>query len=126
MEQPSIEYDGFATPSFICVGSDTESKGDIIDPYATLPNNERLKVGVWSKGWQDNLIHIHLIKPVEELMNERQEWINKKLFLTKEQIEEYSKMPLPELRTGEERKPTIKQPKKQMVLDPVTKQFRMI
>ena len=121
-----VEYDGFATPCFICVGSDTSNKGDIIDPYAKLPEGSRLKVGMWSKGWQDNLIHVYLLKPNEELMNERQEWIDKKLLLSEEQIEEYNQTPRPELPLNEEHEKHISTPKKKVVLDPETKQFKLI
>lgn len=120
----NITYDGFVTPSLILVGSDTASKGMIIDKYAKTKDQDGLLCGYWSRGFEDGLIHIWLTKGTAAICNEREEWVNKRILL-KEPI---SYMPFPEQEV--EAPKTVKQkaaplPKKRMVLDPVSKQFRL-
>lgn len=123
-EKSGVEYDGFATPSFICEGSDIEKRGSIYDEYSTLPNGSKLVVGQWSRGFQDSLIHIWLIKPVTVLCDERKEWAASKTLL-KEPIN-YSSPLTAEIVTINEIKSKHIPQKKKMVLDPETKQFRLI
>lgn len=116
-----VKYEGFATPSLILEGSDTSDRGRIIDPYAKTEEQDGLICGNWSRG-MDGKIHIYLIKPVAAICDEREEWVAKQTLL-KEPI---SYMPI-----GEETLPLTKpkptpQPKKKVVFDKETKQFRMI
>jgi len=120
-----VEYSGFVTPSLILDKSDTDNRGNIIDKYAKIEGQDGLLCGSWSKGFEDGLIHIYLMKPVPALINEREEWVMKQMLL-KEPI---SYMPPPEQGvgvTGRTKQKTPPQPKKRLVLDPETKQFRMM
>lgn len=117
-----VEYSGFVTPSLILDGSDTKDRGSIIDTYSKTEEQDGLICGAWSRGL-DKLIHIYLMKPVAAMCNEREEWVAKSMLL-KEPI---SYMPL----NGAEIEAPLKQkapspPKKQLVLDPETKQFKLI
>lgn len=120
MENNVKEYDGFSTPSFICEGSDSEKRGDIYDQYSTLPNGSKLIVGKWTVGFQDGLIHIWLMKPITTLCEEREKWAGERTLL-KEPIG-YDGI----LKTEEIKPKPILIPKKKMVYDKETKQFRMI
>lgn len=120
MENNIKEYNGFATPSFICEGSDTDSSGDVYDQYSTMEDGSKLVVGKWTKGFQDGLIHIWLIKPVTTLCEERQEWAAEKTLL-REPID----YPILQETRAVKPKPVVT-PKKQVVYDHKTKQFRML
>lgn len=125
-ENNNVKYSGFATPSLILEGSDKSDRGYIIDPYAKTEDKGGLICGEWSKGFNDGLIHIYLVKPVAALCDEREGWVDKQTLL---------KEPIScEVPVGTEVEGTIQQsireptpqPKKRLVLDPETKQFRLI
>lgn len=120
-----VAYEGFITPSFILEGSDKADRGSIIDKYAKTEEQDGLLCGKWSRGFEDGLIHIWLMKPVAALCNEREEWVAKSMLL-KEPIDY---MPLPEQGVetpSPSRRKVAPLPKKKVVLDPKTKQFRLI
>ena len=79
--QEEVEYSGFVTPSFILENSDTDKRGKIIDPYAKTEKQDGLLCGNWSRGLEDGLIHIRLMEPIAVLINERKEWVDKKMLL---------------------------------------------
>ena len=76
-----VTYEGFVTPSLILEGSDKTNKGSIIDPYAKTKDQDGLICGYWTRGFQDGLIHLWLVKPVAAICDERQGWINKSMLL---------------------------------------------
>lgn len=120
-----VSYNGFATPCLILNGSDKEKRGSIIDPYAKTKEQDGLLCGEWSKG-MDGLIHIYLIKPVAAICNEREEWVAKQTLLKKpisyiEGVEGQEKTQRPIVK-----KQGNNAPKKQLVLDSATKQFKLI
>lgn len=120
-----VTYEGFVTPSLILEGSDKSDSGNIIDKYAKTEEQDGLLCGKWSRGFEDGLIHILLVKPVAAICNEREEWVAKQTLL-KEPI---SYMPLPgsEIETQEPLKQkAIPKPKQRVVLDSETKQFRLV
>jgi len=118
-----ITYNGFVTPCLILEGSDTSDRGNIVDPYAKTEQQDGLLCGAWSKGL-DKLIHIYLVKPVAAICNEREEWVAKQMLL-KEPID-YAPPPETEELSGEKNQKTSPVPKKKLVLDPDTKQFKMM
>ena len=119
-----VRYEGFATPSLILDGSDTSDRGSIIDKYSKTEEQDGLICGAWSKGL-DKLIHIYLVKPVAALCDEREGWVAKQILL-KEPIS-YMQGEGVEFEgvTPTRQKPTPL-PKKRVVLDPETKQFRLV
>lgn len=121
-KEKEVEYDGFATPCLICEGSDTKNRGHIIDPYSKIEEQDGLLCGEWSRG-MDGLIHIYLIKPITALINERQEWVMKKILL-KEPIS-YIQPAGTEIETSVLKQKPTPSPKKKVVFDPVTKQFHL-
>ena len=120
----NVEYSGFATPSLILDKSDKEDRGSIIDKYAKIEEQDGLICGQWSRGFEDGLIHIYLVKPVAAFCDERKEWVAKQTLL-KEHID-YAPPVGAEMVSSETRRKAIPTPKKRLVLDPETKQFRMI
>lgn len=123
-DNKEVDYSGFATPSLILDGSDTSDRGSIIDKYSKTEEQDGLICGAWSKGL-DKLIHIYLVKPVAALCDEREGWVAKQTLL-KEPI---SYMPLPGAEIETSHPPKQKAtplPKKKVVLDPETKQFRLV
>ncbi|GAI77510.1 unnamed protein product, partial [marine sediment metagenome] len=119
-----VEYNGFATPCLILEGSDKGNRGNIIDPYAKTEEQDGLLCGEWSRGLEDGLIHIYLWKPVAALCNEREEWAAK-LTSLKEPID-YMPLPGAEVETSVSKRKPAPVPKRKVVLDPVTKQFKLI
>ncbi len=120
-----VKYEGFVTPSLILEGSDTSDRGNIIDKYAKTKEQDGLLCGKWSRGFEDGLIHIWLTKPVAAIINEREEWVAKSMLL-KEPISY-----MPPVGAEIEGLEPVKQkatppPKKKVVLDPETKQFRLV
>jgi len=122
--EEEITYDGFVTPSLILVSSDTLNKGMIIDKYAKTKDQDGLICGAWSRGWEDGLIHIWLTKGTAAICNEREEWVNKQVLL-KTPFDYMPPAGAGAETTGIKQKP-IPSPKKKMMLDPETKQFRMM
>lgn len=119
-----VKYEGFATPSLILDGSDTSNSGRIVDPYAKTEEQDGLLCGNWSRG-MDGKIHIYLVKPVAAICDEREEWVVKQTLL-KEPISYMPPVGV-EIETPTLTKPkAIPQPKKKVVFDKETKQFRMI
>jgi len=120
-----VDYSGFATPCLILDKSDTDSRGNIIDKYSKTEDQDGLLCGVWSRGFEDGLIHIYLTKPVAALCSEREEWVAKQTLL-KEPITYLTLPGLGVETSAPVKQKAIPQPKKKLVLDPVTKQFRLI
>ncbi len=120
MQNEEVIYEGFATPSLILEGSDKSDRGSIIDEYAKTEEQDGLLCGKWSKGFQDGLIHIYLVKPVAAICDERHEWAAKRTLLKEPVTLNY---PITEPETGTREPP---KPKQRLVLDPETKQFRMM
>lgn len=120
-----ITYEGFATPSLILEGSDKGNTGNIIDKYAKTKEQDGLICGKWSRGFEDGLIHIWLTKPVAAIIDEREGWVAKSMLL-KEPIS-YMPPAGAEIETpGQAKQKTTPLPKKKVVLDSVTKQFKLI
>ena len=127
MEEKNQEiiYEGFVTPSLILEGSDTNTKGSIIDQYAKTKDQDGLLCGKWSIGFQDGLIHIWLTKPVAAIISEREGWVMKSMLL-KEPID-YMPLPGAEIEGIKQvKRKATPPPKKRVELDPVTKQFKLI
>lgn len=120
----NTKYEGFATPSLILVNSDKGSSGSIIDPYSRTDEQDGLICGYWSKGIDDCLIHIYLVKPVAALCDERQEWVAKQTLL-KEPIISTVIIDEQSITNQTKHKPN-NLPKRNMILDSETGQFRMM
>ena len=120
-------YSGFATPTLLLEGSDTKEKGYIIDTESsiTAKDAQGLMCGWWNKGWNDDLIHLCLCKPIAAICDERQAWINQQTFLKEPISMDYSASDTPE-ENPRERKPHLPTRKRKLELDPETKQFRMV
>ena len=119
------EYSGFATPSFTLEGSDLFESGNVVDTYSTTEDGSKLIVGSWSKSVIDGLFHIYLTKPVTELMLDRERLVWEKTKISDEDADNYRRS-LAEASPEEKTSPNNHLPKKQMVLDPETKTFKLL
>jgi len=121
------KYNGFATPSFILEGSDLFDEGKIIDKYSETEDGSKLLIGWWNKSVMDGLIHMQLHKPVTELMLEREREVVLQSSISDEESNNYKRSLAEASESHSEPKTSYNNtPKKQMVLDPVTKQFKFM
>ena len=109
-------------PSLILEDSDHSTFGLVKDTQGDLTwkSGEGLLVGQWSRSPLNGCYHLWLEKSVDALHDERLQWWRRV-------IAEREARELPgEVKGVIKRNRYTPAPKRQVVLDPVTKQFRMI
>lgn len=117
------EYSGTSTPSLVLEDSDHSNFGLVKDTEGNITwrPGEGLIVGQWSKSPIDNCYHLWLEKSVDVMCDERLLWWMR--VITEREARE---QPI-QIEDGTiKRNKYIHIPKQKMVLDPETKQFRLI
>lgn len=117
------DYVGDERPALVLVDSDIKNSGLVRDTEGLLgPESEQgMIVGHWSRP-ENNKCYVWLLKSVDVMCDERERWRGERRIELGRQFAESIKG----LDTSSKHKKYNSYPKREVILDPVTRQFKML